>query len=116
MARSNSEIDTIIAELKTRRNTRDAAIEAAAADVDSSDPKRAERLRSLKHVKEMANDTDVCLSCRLSILSDGDFCGMMHTSIHIEDITVGSETIPGLKTLLIDESYIVTGSTTVENL
>ena len=55
MARSTDEINAIIAELKTRRDTRDAAIESAAAALDGSNEKIAARLRSLKHVKEIAN-------------------------------------------------------------
>ena len=116
MARSTSDIDAIIAELKTRRNTRDAAIESAAAALDSSDAKNAARLRSLKHVKEIANDTEVCISCRVIKSDAGDILAMTHNSYHIEDQIVSEVTEKGLKTLLVDESFTVTGATTVENL
>ena len=116
MARSTSEIDAIIAELKTRRNTRDAAIESAAAALDSSDAKNAARLRSLKHVKEIANDTEVCQSCTVIKNEAGDVLAMSHVSYNIEDKVAGGQTDTGLKTLLVDESFTVTGATTVENL
>ena len=121
MARSTSEIDAIIAELKTRRNTRDAAIESAAAALDSSDAKNAARLRSLKHVKEIANDVEVCISCRVKKDNAGDIMGMSHQSFSIEDSTINdrdgsTKTLEGLKTLLVDESFTVTGATTGENL
>jgi hypothetical protein len=116
MARTTEEINAIIAELKTRRNTRDAAIESAAAALDSSDAKNAARLRSLKHVKEIANDTDVCQSCTVIKNGAGDIMAMSHVSYNIENQVVGGETDAGLKTLLVDESFTVTGATTVENL
>ena len=121
MARSTSEIDAIIAELKTRRNTRDASIETAAAALDSSDTKNAARLRSLRHVKEIANDTYVCSSCTLMRNDAGDVVAMAHEEHEFEDRIVtdrdgNSVTEKGLKTLLVDESYTVTGTTSVENL
>ena len=116
MARSTSEIDAIIAELKTRRNTRDAAIESAAAALDSSDAKNAGRLRSLKHIKEIENDTYVCVLCRLKRNDEGDVLVMFHNEYYLDDRTIASEIIKGLKTLLVDESFTVTGATTVENL
>jgi len=121
MARTTEEINVIIAELKTHRNTRDASIESAAAALDGTDDKNAKRLRSLRHVKEIANDTYVCTSCRLMRNDDDDVIAMAHEEHEIEDRIVtdadgNSVTEKGLKTLLVDESYTVTGSTTVENL
>jgi len=116
MARSTSDIDAIIAELKTRRNTRDAAIESAAAALDSSDAKNAARLRSLKHVKEIANNVKVCISCKVIKNDTGDTLGISHATYRIDDLVVGEVTEKGLKTLLVDESFTVTGATTVENL
>jgi hypothetical protein len=116
MARTTDEINAIIAELKTRRNTRDASIESAAVALDSSDTKNAARLRSLKHVKEIANDKEVCVACTVIKNDHGDTIAMKHTSYHLEDQIIGSETEKGLDTLLVDESFTVTGATTVENL
>lgn len=121
MARSTSDIDAIIAELKTRRNTRDAAIETAAAALDDPNAKIASRLRSLKHVKEIANDTEVCVACKVMKNDAGDPIAMSHTSFHIENKVKlaglpEATTEPGLTTLLVDESFTVTGATTVENL
>ena len=121
MARSTSEIDAIIAELKTRRNTRDAAIETAAAALVDSDAANAARLRSLKHVKEITNDTYVCTRCKLLKHDTGDIAGMSHIEFNFDDTIMpesdgSTTTIKGLKTLLVDESFTVTGATTVENL
>ena len=121
MARSTSEVDAIIAELKTRRNTRDAAIESDAAALDSSDAKNAARLRSLKHVKEIANDTYVCTRCKVLKHDTGDITGMSHIEFNFDDTIMpesdgSTTTIKGLKSLLVDESVTITGETTVENL
>ena len=121
MARSSSEVNAIIAELKTRRNTRDASIESAAVALDGVDDKKAADLRSLKHVKEIANDTYVCISCKVVKGSDGAIIGMSHASYDINDSTGTGEdgkskTFEGLTSLLVDESVTITGTTTVENL
>jgi hypothetical protein len=116
MARSSSDIDAIIAGLKANRDTRDAAIETAAAALDGSNDKKAANFRSLKHVKEIANDKEVCISCNLKTDDAGDPIGMTHHTYYIEDITLGSDDISGLTTRLADESFTVTGATTVENL
>ena len=51
----------------------------------------------------------------------GDPIAMTHTSFHIENKVKlaglpEATTEPGLTTLLVDESFTVTGATTVENL
>ena len=117
MARSSSEIDAIIAELKTARNTRDAAIESAAAALDGSNDKKAARLRSVKHVNEIANDVRVCVACRAKNNDDGAISAMGHSRYYIDDkVHSPSDTEPGLKTLLADEAFSVPVVTTVENL
>ena len=116
MARSLLDIEEIIDELKTMRDIRDVAIESAAADLDNSDSKNASSLRNFKHVNEIANDTDVCHSCKVIRNGDGDVLAMSHISYHIDDKVVGGEIYRVLRTLLADESVNVTGSTSVENL
>ena len=116
MARSSSDIDTIIAGLKTNRNTRDASIETAAAALDGSNDKIAARLRSLKHVKEIANDVQVCISCKLMKNDEGDPIAMGHVAYWLADTVIGGVTEDGLASILVDESVTVTGATTVENL
>ena len=117
MARSSSDIDTLIAELKTARNTRDAAIESAAAALDGSNDKNAARLRSLKHVKEIAQDVYLCVACSVMNNSDGTIMAMRHTTYYIDDkVHSPSDTEPGLKTLLADEAFSVPVSTTVTDL
>ena len=120
MARSNSEIEAIIAGLKTARDTRDAAIETAAAALDDSDAANAARLRSLNHAVTKAADVSVCVACVLKKDSTGKILAMQHTSFDIEDqvdfFAGANVTRAGLKSLLVDESFTVTGATTVENL
>ena len=119
MARSSSEIDTIIAGLKTARDTRDAAIETAAAALDSSDTKNAARLRSLTHSKEKALDLTICIHDKIKKDSDGNVAFMYHDRHILADHVENGETpttVPGLRTRLVDESFTVTGSTTVEDL
>ena len=123
MARSSSEIDTLIAELKTARNTRDASIETAAAAQDGSNDKKAARLRSLKHVKEIANDVRLCVRCRAKYNDDGTISAMGHRAFYIDDKVhsrdedgAPNDTELGLKTRLADESFSIAVVTTVENL
>ena len=116
MARSSSDINTIIAELTTARNTRDASIETAASALDGSNDKNAARLRSLKHITQIANGIELCYGCRLIKDSDGNPIGMSHDSFYIEDTTLGTESVPGLRSLLADESFSIAVSTTVSNL
>lgn len=116
MARSTDEINAIIAELKTRRDTRNDSIESAAGALDGSNEKIAARLRSLKHVKEIANAKEVCVFCKVIKNDAGEVEAMEHISYYIADEILGGETQKGLETLLADESFTVTGATTVENL
>ena len=117
MARSSSDIDAIVAGLKANRDTRDAAIETAAAALDGSDDKNAGRLRSVNHTQEKANDLVICIHDKITKDSSGDYLIMYHTRYAIADVTHSDgETDKGLETLLVDESFSVTGATTVENL
>jgi hypothetical protein len=118
MVRANEDISIIIEELKTYRNLRDELIESIAS---SSTPTNAYRLRSLKHIKEIENDTYVCVHCKLIKDSDGNPIGMSHTEYDFEDSIIQldgdtSQTIQGLKTLLADESFNITLSSDIENL
>ena len=119
MARSSSDIDAIIAGLKTARETRDAAIETAAAALNESDPANAARLRSLTHSKEKARDLTICIYDKIKKDSDGNVAFMYHDRFILADQVENGETpttVPGLRTRLADESFTVTGATTVENL
>ena len=117
MARSSSDIDTLIAALKTARNTRDASIETAAAALDGSNDNIAARLRSLKHVKEIAQDVYLCVACTALNNSEGVIIGMSHNTYYIDDTAkTPNPDIPGLKSLLADESLTIPVVTTVENL
>ena len=121
MARSNVEIESIISELKTNRNARDKQIIDKAAILDGVDDKNAFRLRSLIHVKEIAQDEYVCSSCNVIRNNEGDVVGMSHEEHDLYDITEPSVdgepvTRKGLYTLLVDESFEVIGSLNVNNL
>ena len=126
MARSTSEIDAIIAGLKTNRDTRDAYLEGKAAAFDDSNAVEAERIRSLKHTEQATKNIYLCVSCKAIKNSTGGVVGLRCNTYLIEDVSVptrlidGSEVAglvdKGLKTLLVDESFTVTGATTVENL
>lgn len=117
MARSSSEIDAIIAGLKTNRDTRDAAIETAAAELDGSDDKNAGRLREFKHTKEKGIDKTICVHDRVKRDKSGTFIFMYHNRYDFADVTHGDgETDKGLRTLLVDEAFSVTGATTVQDL
>ena len=123
MVRSNSDIATIIAGLKTNRAIRDTAIEAAAAALDSSDSINAARLRDAKHTVEISNDIKLCVECKIKKDSAGDVLGVVHIRYRLVDNVSqygdgGSQTLTtqGLNTILVDEAVTVTGATTVENL
>ena len=126
MARSTSEIDAIIAGLKTNRDTRDGYIEGKAAAFDSSDAAEAKRIRSLKHTDQATKNINLCVSCKAIKDSDGNLVGRSCHTYRIEDITGSSRLVngsevegaveKGLKSLLVEESFTVTGETTVENL
>jgi hypothetical protein len=120
MARSSSDIDTIIAELKTARDTRDAAIETAAAALDGSDDKNAGKLRSLNHAKTKASDKGVCVACNLKKDSAGNIIAMAHVSYNFADDvdarTGATISNTGLRSLLVDEAFSVPVATTVINL
>ena len=117
MARSSSDIDAIIAGLKANRDTRDAAIETAAAALDGSNDVNAAKLRSLNHTKEKAVDKTICVHDKVKLGPNGNYLFMYHTRYDFADVTHGDgETDKGLRTLLVDESFSVTGATTVENL
>ena len=119
MARSTSEIDAIIAGLKTNRDTRDAYIEGKAAAFDDSNAYEANQIRGLKHTQSKLLDIWLCVSCKAMKDRDGGVIGFQCTKYLIEDIPNrgrDGETEQGLKTLLVDESFTITGSNTVENL
>ena len=123
MVRSNSDIATIIAGLKTNRAARDTAIESAAATLDGSDSTNAARLRDAKHTVEIANDIKLCVKCKIKKNGVGDVLGVVHIRYRLVDSVIqygdgGSETLTmqGLNTILVDEAVAVTGATTVENL
>ena len=119
MARTTDEINAIIAGLKTNRDTRDAYIEGKAAAFDDSNAYEANQIRGLKHTQSKLLDIWVCVSCKAIKNSDGGVIGFQCTKYLIEDIPDrgrDGETEKGLKTLLVDESFTLTGATTVENL
>ena len=114
MARSSSEIDAIIVELKAARTARDTALENAAVAQDGVDDNKARRLRNAKHLP-VSND-DICVQDTLMIGSDGKIRGIRHIAYSVEDRVIGDHTGRGLKTILADESVTITGETTVEGL
>ena len=117
MTRSSSEIDAIIAELKTNRDAREAAIETAAAALDGVDDKNAKRLRTVDHSKEKLNDKGICVYDKIKKDRDGNFQFVYHTRYTYADVTHGDGgTDKGLRTLLANEAFSVTTATTVENL
>ena len=117
MVRSNEEINAIITELKTRRDTRDAAVESAAASLDGSDDVNAAKLRSVNHAKEKLNDKTICVHDSIRLGPNGNYLFMYHTRYDFDDVTHSDGEIDkGLRNLLVDEAFTVTGSTTVENL
>jgi hypothetical protein len=119
MARSSSDIEAIIAGLKTARDTRDAAIETAAAALDGSDDKNAARLRSVNHASEKSIDSTICVNDKVKKDESGNIMAMFHSRYGLTDVVENGPspvTVPGLTTLLVDESFTVTGATTVENL
>lgn len=116
MARTSEEIAEIIAELKAARDTRNDSIESVASSLDSSNSKMAERWRSLKYIKEIANDIEVSVSCKVIKDEYGNPLAMSHTSYWLEDREIGGQIEPGLYTILQDESVNIPISNIVENL
>ncbi len=119
MARSSSDIEAIIAGLKTARDTRDAAIETAAAAPDGSGEKNATRLRSLNHASEKSLNSTICVNDKVKKDASGNITAIFHSRYGLTDVVESGPspvTVPGLSTLLVDESFTVTGATTVENL
>ena len=120
MARTSEQIDAIIAELKSNRDARDTQFENAALALDGVADIKAKKLRGFKHTNEKANDKALCVRCRVRKEEDGRFRYLLCTEFDLEDKTLelptGTEHAKGLKTLLADESFTITGATTVENL
>ena len=117
MARSSDQVNTIIEELKTARGVRDTALEEAAVALDGTNDKHAKRLRNIKHTDEIARGVEICVKCKILRHPDGTPFAQEHATYYIEDTVMDEDyTAPGLKTKLVDESFTITGATTVENL
>ena len=98
MAKTESEADTIIATLKSRRDAMDAANAAKVSDwrdgtvvfvdgngVDSS-AVQADRLASLSHADERDEGVEVCAKCALKYDDDGLIIGTLHFRHNIVDL------------------------------
>jgi len=120
MARTSEQIEAIIVELKSNRDARDTHFENAALALDGVDDAKAKKLRAFKHVKQKANDQSICVRCELRKEDDGRiralFCRVHDFVTKVESASGTDITIHGLRDLLADESFTVTGATTVENL
>ena len=117
MSRDIDEIEAVILELQEGRDARDTLIENAAIKLDGSDSKNAARLRSVNHSKEIAGGSTICIHDRIRRDDEGNILIMFHTRYDYDDVTNGDgETDLGLRSRLVDESFNVTGSHTVENL
>ena len=66
---------------------------------------------------EIASGLEICVKCKILRHADSTPYGQEHMSYFIDDKVLDADTTaPGLKTRLVDESFTITGATTVENL
>ena len=120
MARTSEQIDAIIAELKSNRDSRDTQFEDAARALDGVDDAKAKKLRGFKHDKQKAADRGICIKCKLRKGTDDKIralqCTVYDFTTRVEGHSGTDITIHGLRDLLADESFSVPNATTVENL
>ena len=120
MARTSEQIEAIITELKSNRDARDAHLESAAEALDGVNDNQAKKLRGFKHTIQKAKDLSLCIRCELRKEEDGRvrfmICEQFDFADREERASGTTYSIPGIRTRLLDESFTVTGATTVENL
>jgi hypothetical protein len=114
--RSEEEILDIVNSIKEARNTRDSIIVERSKQLENSNGVASSRLYSLRHVKEIAQDTYVCYKCILKLGADNIPIGMIHHTYELYDKTIDGEIVNGLYTLLKDESFNVELNYTIDNL